>query len=106
MDGCDRLETEIEALQQQLTSLEQQEPFLTGVRVERTAAGGTASPKSKTECKYARLRAGKGKLLDNGKKSKYIACMKLIDTRQCATEERLFLGSLGRFRSERRSWPR
>ena len=73
MNDCDRIKTEIENLQQQLLDLKDQGPFLTGVRVERTAAGGTASRESKAECKYARLRAGKGKLLDNGKKSKYIA---------------------------------
>ncbi|MGC1307745.1 MAG: hypothetical protein WA885_10980 [Phormidesmis sp.] len=67
-----RLQTDIENLQQQLADLKAQGPFLLGMRVERTAAGGTASKESRAECKYARLRAGKGKRLENGKKSKYI----------------------------------
>ncbi|MEL6555996.1 MAG: hypothetical protein AAFQ63_21430 [Cyanobacteria bacterium J06621_11] len=73
MDARDHVKAEIEELQKQLADLKFQGSFLTDVWVERTAAGGTASQKSKGECKYARLRAGKGKRLDNGKKSKYIA---------------------------------
>ena len=72
MDARNKVTAEIEALQVQLAELEAQGPFLSGVRVERTAAGGTASQQAQNECKYARLRTGKGKLLDNGKKSKYI----------------------------------
>lgn len=72
MNARSRTKTEIENLQQQLTGLKAQGAFLIDIRVERTAAGGTASRQSQTECKYARLRAGKGKLLSNGKKSKYI----------------------------------
>jgi len=72
MDTRNRIKVELEALQEQLVELKAQGPFLTGIRVERTPAGGTASQKAQNECKYARLRAGKGKLLDNGKKSKYI----------------------------------
>ncbi|EDX83462.1 hypothetical protein S7335_642 [Synechococcus sp. PCC 7335] len=71
MNVCERIAKEIEDLQQQLDELKARD-YLTGVRVERTPAGGTASSNAKNECKYARLRAGKGKLLDNGKKSKYI----------------------------------
>lgn len=72
MDARDHVKAEIKELQEKLTELKAQGGFLTDVWVERTAAGGTASQKSKGECKYARLRAGKGKRLDNGKKSKYI----------------------------------
>ena len=73
MDVRSRIKAEIEDLEEQLAELKAQGPFLVGVRVERTPAGGTASQKAQSECKYARLRAGKGKLLDNGKKSKYIS---------------------------------
>lgn len=72
MDARTRTKTEIEDLRRQLNKLKEQGPFLKGVRVERTAAGGTASQKAQEECKYARLRSGRGKLLDNGQKSKYI----------------------------------
>ena len=72
VDARRRVEAEIEGLEERLVKLKAQGEFLTGVRVERTAAGGTASKKSQDECKYARLRAGRGRLLDNGKKSKYI----------------------------------
>ena len=72
MDARERVKAEIEELEENLKATKAQGEFLVGVRVERTAAGGTASQKAQEECKYARLRAGKGKLLDNGKKSKYI----------------------------------
>ena len=72
MDTRDRVKAEIEKTEGKLIDLKAQGKFLSGVRVERTAAGGTASQKAQEECRYARLRAGKGKLLDNGKKSKYI----------------------------------
>lgn len=72
MDARSHIKAEIENLEEQIAELKAQGPFLVGVRVERTPAGGTASQKAQGECKYARLRAGKGKLLDNGKKSKYI----------------------------------
>lgn len=72
MDARKHIAAEIEELKQQLTGLREQGPFLSGVRVERTPAGGTASQKAQGECKYARLRAGKGKCLENGKKSQYI----------------------------------
>ena len=72
MDIRKQLKIEIDALQDQISLLKEKGPFLQGVRLERTAAGGTASTESRESCKYARLRAGKGKLLDNGKKSKYI----------------------------------
>ncbi|MGB7250223.1 MAG: hypothetical protein WBC73_14895 [Phormidesmis sp.] len=72
MDIRTNVKIEIEALQQQISSLREKGPFLQNTRVERTPAGGTASKRAKDECKYARLRTGRGNLLDNGKKSKYI----------------------------------
>lgn len=72
MDIRTNVKTEIESLQQQLSSMKKKGPFLLNTRVERTPAGGTASREAKSECKYARLRTGKGNLLENGKKSKYI----------------------------------
>lgn len=72
MDVRTSLKAEIKDLQQRVLSLREKGPFLQGVRVERTSAGGTASEKAQSNNRYARLRAGKGKLLDNGKKSKYI----------------------------------
>ena len=72
MDIRRQIQAEVEDFQQQISNIKEEGPFLQGVRLERTAAGGTASKEAKEDCKYARLRAGKGKLLDNGKKSKYI----------------------------------
>ena len=72
MDIRTGIKTEIEDLQRQILSIKEKGPFLQNVRVEQTAAGGTASKKAQSNVKYARLRAGQGKLLDNGKKSKYI----------------------------------
>lgn len=72
MDIRTNIKAEIKSLQQQLSSTKEKGPFLLNTRVERTPAGGTASKKAKDECKYARLRTGKGNLLENGKKSKYI----------------------------------
>ena len=72
MDVCKQLQIEINTLKDQISLIREKGPFLQGVRLERTAAGGTASIESRESCKYARLRAGKGKLLDNGKKSKYV----------------------------------
>lgn len=89
------LETEIEELQQQRSALKDEGEFLQGVRVERTAAGGTASREAQAECKYARLRAGKGKLLDNGKKSKYIP-VREIDKYQAMCTRGKSIGRLER----------
>ena len=85
MDMRTQLRAEIETLEQQLLSLKETGAFLQGVRVEQTAAGGTASRQSKAECKYARLRAGKGKVLDNGKKSKYIPVQEIDKYRAMCT---------------------
>lgn len=71
---------DIEAVRAEIASLEAASerirragPFLQGVRLERSPGGGTASKGSKSVCKYARLRSGKGKPIFDGKKSKYIA---------------------------------
>ena len=72
MDIRTDVKTEIEALHQQILSIKEKGPFLQNTRVERTPAGGTASREAKSECRYARLRTGRGNLLNNGKKSKYI----------------------------------
>lgn len=72
MDIRISIKAEIKDLQKQVLSLKKKGPFLQDVRVERTSAGGTASKKAQSNGKYGRLRAGQGKLLDNGKKSKYI----------------------------------
>lgn len=69
MDIRTNVKAEIEDLQQRISSLKKKGPFLQGIRVERVPAGGTASKKAQNDCKYARLRAGRGNLLDNSKKS-------------------------------------
>jgi hypothetical protein len=45
---------------------------LLGVRLEKAAAGGSAGKKSQGDYKYGRLRAGRGKELDNGNRSQYV----------------------------------
>ncbi|MEP0924905.1 hypothetical protein [Leptolyngbya sp. ST-U4] len=45
---------------------------LQGVRLEFAPGGGTASASAKQLPKYARLRAGRGKLLLSGKRSQYV----------------------------------
>lgn len=95
MDARKHVKAEIEKMEKQLTELKTQGPFLSGVRVELTPAGGTASQKAQGECKYARLRAGKGKLLDNGKKSKYIP-IREIDKYQAMCTRGKSIGQLER----------
>jgi len=53
---------------------------LIGVRLDKAAAGGTASNKSQTRYKYARLRSGRGKTLSNGQKSQYVPLKKVAAT--------------------------
>ncbi|NET37311.1 MAG: hypothetical protein F6K19_35690 [Cyanothece sp. SIO1E1] len=69
----------LHALQKRLALLEAERErlkaagdYLQGLRLERSPAGGNASMNAKLACKYARLRAGRGKTLRNGKKSQYI----------------------------------
>ena len=54
--------------------------MLIGVRLDRAAAGGTASNQSQTSYKYARLRSGRGKTLSNGQKSQYIPLQQIAVT--------------------------
>ncbi|MBM0744933.1 hypothetical protein JOY44_25780 (plasmid) [Phormidium sp. CLA17] len=65
------------ALEAELETLKGMGDYLIGVRIERSPAGGSASTAAKETCKYARLRAGRGKLLPNGKKSLYIPVEKI-----------------------------
>ncbi|MGJ3250803.1 MAG: hypothetical protein ACFE0J_06695 [Elainellaceae cyanobacterium] len=72
MNSLPQLYEELNQLQAEVIQLQQTGDSLEGVRLEFTPAGGTASEESKQCCKYARLRAGKGKLLSNGQKSQYV----------------------------------
>jgi hypothetical protein len=66
------LRRQLATLEGQVAAIKQAGNYLSGVRIERSPAGGTASVAAKETCRYARLRAGRGKLLPNGKKSQYI----------------------------------
>jgi len=67
------LRRQIAALEAQIEEIKREGEYLIGVRLERSPAGGTASSNAKEECRYARLRSGRGKLLPNGKKSMYVS---------------------------------
>jgi len=66
------LKQQIRDLEAQVEVIKSQGEYLIGVRLERSPAGGTASQNAKGSSKYARLRAGRGKVLPNGKKSRYV----------------------------------
>lgn len=75
------------SLQAQLAKLESEKiriaesgQCLKGVRLEKAAAGGSASKKMQQTYKYGRLRCGKGGTLPNGAKSRYIP---LAEIGQC-----------------------
>lgn len=72
MPSLKTLQKRFQDLESQIEAIKQEGEFLTGVRLERSPAGGTASQEAKETSKYARLRSGRGKLLPNGKKSMYI----------------------------------
>jgi hypothetical protein len=72
MSSPEKLQQQLSSLEAELATLKERGDYLTGVRIERSPAGGSASRGAKESCKYARLRAGKGKLLPNGKRSIYI----------------------------------
>ncbi|MEO1351036.1 MAG: hypothetical protein AAFW84_19890 [Cyanobacteria bacterium J06635_15] len=72
MSLLEQVQSELASLEEQAAELYHQGDHLQGVRLEKTPAGGTASINAKLDCKYARLRAGRGKLLPNGKKSQYV----------------------------------
>lgn len=72
MSALNALQQRLSKLEAQLEAIKQEGECLIGVRLERSPAGGTASLNSKQSSKYARLRAGRGKLLPNGKRSMYV----------------------------------
>lgn len=72
MNQHEALAAKLTTLQAEATRIRDEGEYLQGVRLERAAAGGTASASSQNSYKYARLRCGKGKALPNGSKSKYI----------------------------------
>jgi len=71
------LETERTAIIAAIADLQNQGDVLIGVRLDKAAAGGTASSQSQTSYKYARLRSGRGKTLSNGQKSQYVPLKKV-----------------------------
>lgn len=77
MNSLPELKAQLATLETQATAIRGSGECLQGVRLERAAAGGSASIKSQQNYKYGRLRAGKGKLLPNGAKSQYIALAEL-----------------------------
>ena len=74
------LETERTAIIAAIADLQNQGDVLIGVRLDKAAAGGTASNQSQTSYKYARLRSGRGKTLPNGQKSQYIPLKQIAAT--------------------------
>lgn len=66
------LETRLAELEREAAALRGSGECLQGVRLEFAPGGGTASIASKQSPKYARLRAGRGKLLPSGKRSQYV----------------------------------
>jgi len=79
-----RPQAELEAEQNEIIAriadLQNEGDVLIGVRLDRAAAGGTASNQSQTRYKYARLRSGRGKTLSNGQKSQYIPLKEVAAT--------------------------
>ena len=74
------LETERIEITTRIAELQNEGDVLIGVRLDRAAAGGTASNQSQTSYKYARLRSGRGKMLSNGQKSQYVPLKKVAAT--------------------------
>ena len=74
------LETERNVIITRIAALQNEGNVLIGVRIDRAAAGGTASNQSQTSYKYARLRSGRGKTLPNGQKSQYIPLKEIAAT--------------------------
>lgn len=67
-----RLRSRLAELEASVKSLKSRGECLQGVRLEKSTPGGTASINSNATQQYARLRAGKGKVLPNGKRSRYV----------------------------------
>ena len=74
------LQNERNTIITRIAALHNEGDVLIGVRLDRAAAGGTASNKSQTRYKYARLRSGRGKMLSNGQKSQYIPLQQIAVT--------------------------
>ena len=74
------LETEQNKIIARIADLQNEGDVLTGVRLDKAAAGGTASNQSQTRYKYARLRSGRGKTLSNRQKSQYVPLKKVAAT--------------------------
>ncbi|MEP0914037.1 hypothetical protein NDI45_24305 [Leptolyngbya sp. GB1-A1] len=66
------LKARLAELEQEAAELRGSGDCLQGVRLEFAPGGGTASVSAKQSLKYARLRAGRGKLLPSGKRSQYV----------------------------------
>lgn len=77
MNSLPELKAQLAALEAREAEIRKSGECLQGVRLERAAAGGSASIKSQQNYKYGRLRAGKGKLLNNGSKSQYVPLTEL-----------------------------
>ena len=61
------------AIAARIAEIRKQGEVLEGCRLDAKTPGGAASKAAKASPKYARLAAGRGKLLPNGKKSQYVA---------------------------------
>jgi len=74
------LDSERNVIIARIIDLQNEGDVLIGVRLDRAAAGGTASNQSQTSYKYARLRSGRGNTLSNGQKSQYIPLKEIAAT--------------------------
>lgn len=79
MTRIETLQAKLKLLQTEAAQIRAEGDCLQGVRLEKAAAGGTASKGSQSIYKYARLRCGKGKLLPGGMRSKYIPLKEITD---------------------------
>lgn len=73
MNSFQLLRQQLDSLLTEATRIRSEGECLQGFRLERAAAGGTASKQSQEAYKYARLRCGKGKALTSGSKSRYVS---------------------------------
>ncbi|PZV12675.1 MAG: hypothetical protein DCF22_11965 [Leptolyngbya sp.] len=77
MNSLPELKAKLATLETQVAAIRGSGECLQGVRLEKAAAGGSASSKSQSDYKYGRLRCGKGNLLPNGQKSQYVPLAEL-----------------------------